>query len=585
MLFAMTGLTIAAAGESVIPYLYGQIIEAVAVKGNMTKFHEYMWLLVVTAAITGVATGIRGSSFIVLGSRFSTRIREALFRKLLLLEIGFYDETKTGDVSSRISADCQKVGDQVELNVNVFLRSIIQAVLIIAVMYWLNWRLATLTFIIVPNVVVASKIFGNFMRELTKKVQGALADSTAASEEALGSMRTVKSLHAQEEMGHRYAKHMEEYRRLALKCAAVYFPFSALTYTFLPYCASCLVLYYGGKLIHKDKLQSGELVSFVFYMQTLFATFSSLGNIYVGLVQAVGAADKVFEWVNRESKSTMPVQGQGLVPKTCSGEIHIDNVTFTYPQRPDRVILKGLSLKVSSGQVLALCGESGGGKSSVMALLQNWYEPDSGDIYLDGIRTRDLNQCWFHRVVAMVAQEPVLYARTIYENIIMGLESYGVEPDLDKAQVPSLEDVQEACKLANAHGFISAMPDGYQTQVGERGAMLSGGQRQRIAIARALVRKPKVLLLDEATSALDAESEFQVQTAIDGMMSRGDMTVVIIAHRLSTIRRADTIVVVGGGEVLEMGSHEELIEKEGGHYSSLALRQMGNLAPNPRASI
>mmetsp|Transcript_40060 Transcript_40060/g.51603 ORF Transcript_40060/g.51603 Transcript_40060/m.51603 type:complete len:187 (-) Transcript_40060:234-794(-) len=186
-------------------------------------------------------------------------------------------------------------------------------------------------------------------------------------------------------------------------------------------------------------------------------------------------------------------------------------------------------------------------------------------------------------MVAMVAQEPVLYARTIYENIVMGLGPTDSEPELDKAELPSLADVMDACKLANAHQFIAAMPDGYHTQVGERGAMLSGGQRQRIAIARALVRKPKVLLLDEATSALDAESEFQVQTAIDGMMSRGDMTVIIIAHRLSTIRRADTIVVVGAGQVLEMGNHESLIDKDG-HYSSLAKRQMGAL-PNPRASI
>jgi len=280
ILVALSGLTVAAAGEATIPYLYGRILESVTLEGDNVLFHKFMLYLLVTAAITGLATGVRGSTFIVLGSRFSTRLRQALFDQLLRLEVGFYDETKVGDVSSRISADCQKVGDQVELNVNVALRSVIQCILTLAFMYWINWRLASLAFVTVPNVVVASKIFGNYIRKQTSKAQKALAASTAAAEEALGSVRTVKSLHAEAEMSARYAHHMAEYRRLSVNTATAYFPFSALTYTFLPYAASCLVLYYGGKLLHRDQLSSGDLVSFVFYMQSLFATFSSMGNIY-----------------------------------------------------------------------------------------------------------------------------------------------------------------------------------------------------------------------------------------------------------------------------------------------------------------
>jgi len=335
----------------------------------------------------------------------------------------------------------------------------------------------------------------------------------------------------------------------------------------------------------------------------------------VGLVQAVGAADKVYEWITRTPKESTPPEGEGLQPLQCRGALEVRQVVFAYPQRPDRTVLHHLSVKVNPGQVLALCGPSGGGKSSVMALLQNWYEPNQGDVFLDGVRTRDLNRAWFHRQVALVAQEPMLYARTIRENVLMGL---GVNSEVPNPTAASKQtaaqrrrrlrqqqqqqhssaasvgkewaggfDVEEACRLANAHDFITSLPEGYDTEVGERGTQLSGGQRQRIAIARALVRKPRVLLLDEATSALDAESEYQVQAAIDGMLARGDMTVVIIAHRLSTIRAAHTIAVVDGGQVIESGSHADLFAR-GGAYSKLANRQLTPMeeeaAPEPGSS-
>jgi len=270
------------------------------------------------------------------------------------------------------------------------------------------------------------------------------------------------------------------------------------------------------------------------------------------------------------------------------------------------VVLQGLSLQTEPGKVLALCGASGGGKSSVMALLQQWYEPESGDIYLDGTRIRDLDPNWFYRHVAIVSQEPILYACSIYDNIVLGLQPGAslvsssssflppvshsdVVPDNssstrgDSFLLPSMQQVEEACRLANADSFIRMMPEGYSTLVGERGVQLSGGQRQRIAIARALVRRPRVLLLDEATSALDAESEFQVQAAIDQMIAEGDMTVIIIAHRLSTIRNADSIVVMAGGRVVEQGTHDELLARAGS-YAQLVNRQIDALASAERGS-
>ena len=567
---AFVGLSVAAAGEALIPYLYGAAIDAAAIDEDDAKFDRFMLYLVATAAVTGLCTGVRGSSFIWAGGRFATRLRARLFEALLAQEIGFYDATKTGDVASRLTSDCQKVSDQVELNVNVFLRSFLQAVLTLAFMFGINLRLGMLAFVTVPNIVLGSKIFGSYMRKIAKGVQKALADATGDAEEVIGTMRTVKAHHAQAEMVRKFEVHMANYVQLCKQEALVYFPFSALTYTFLPYCASVVVMYYGGKLVSNGSISGGDLVSFVLYMQSLFAAFNSLGSIYAGLVQAFGAAEKVFEWCERAPAVAEPRAGEGLAPAKCDGELRLVDVHFRYPSRPDAPVLNGLTLVARPGEVVALCGASGGGKSSVMALLQHWYEPERGEVLLDGHPVAALCPRWFHRQVAMVSQEPVLYACSIRENILLGLGDVGGDGE---SRAYTDADVEEACKLANAHSFIAGFPDQYETTVGERGAQLSGGQKQRIAIARALVRRPAVLLLDEATSALDADSEYLVQAAIDDMISSVSMTVMIIAHRLSTIRNANTIAVVKGGAVVEQGTHDELLAAEGA-YATLVNRQM-----------
>ena len=294
-------------------------------------------------------------------------------------------------------------------------------------------------------------------------------------------------------------------------------------------------------------------------------------NIYTALAQAVGAADKVMKWIAREPLIRPPPPAAAAAPASCRGDLKLNNVNFRYALRPEQPVLRGLSLHVAPGEVVALCGPSGGGKSSIISLLERLYEPESGEVLLDDMPLSSLDPRWFRRQVALVAQEPVLFARTIEENITYGLENGGGGGE--GAAAPGSEEVVRAARLANAHDFIGTFEHAYETVVGERGTQLSGGQKQRVAIARALVRRPAVLLLDEATSALDAESEAVVQAAIDSMIEQGGMTVLVVAHRLSTIRNADRIVIISAGAVKESGKHDELLALKG-EYANLVARQM-----------
>jgi ATP-binding cassette subfamily B (MDR/TAP) protein 9 len=355
-----------------------------------------------------------------------------------------------------------------------------------------------------------------------------------------------------------------------------------------------LVVFYGGLMVRNGDLTTGELVSFLLYLSSLSDAFSSIGYIFSSLTQAVGAADKVFELMNRRPKLRQPsstntgavshARGEhvlnvdarqttlkrtvGLEPETCRGEVVLENVEMYYPARPNRRILNGMSLTIPPGKVAALVGFSGGGKSSVISLVQHLYEQSSGKVMIDGVEVHELSPRWLSQHISVVSQEPTLFGRSIKRNIMYGLEGTDLEP--------TDEEIERVAKLANADSFIEKMPRKYETDVGERGVTLSGGQKQRIAIARALVRKPKILLLDEATSALDAESEAMVQQAIDHMLAAagGNMTVIVVAHRLSTIRNADIIFVVQDGQVVQQGNHTTLMQNPDGPYSSLIRRQM-----------
>jgi len=563
ILLAFTSGAAAALGQALVPYYTGRIIDYASIDPDPSAFKKTTLKLLGVAFACAIFTGIRGGLFTISMTRLNVRLRRTLFESLLKQDPGFYDTTKTGEITSRLSADTATVSNQISLNLNVMLRSATQAAMVLGFMFTASWRLTVVTFIMVPIVIAICKVYGKFYRKMSKNVQSELAAANSVAEEALGTMSTVKAHAAEGSTEAAYAEKLRKFYSLQKLEAAAYAAYMA-TNTFLSAAVVAGVLYYGGSLVLSKAMSAGALVSFMLYQQSLSGSFQALGDVFSALSAAVGAADKVVELMHRHP--AIPPAGK-VTSSQFLGRIELCDVRFAYPSRPLATVLSQLSLTVEPGEVVALVGPSGGGKSSIVKLVERFYLPTSGRVLIDGLDVGAYEPGWLRRHIGLVSQEPVLYARSIKRNIIYGLEA---EDGVPESERPTQTDIEDAARLANAHEFISQLPQGYETEI--MGApSLSGGQKQRLAIARALVRKPAVLLLDEATSALDADSEAVVQEALDRTMA--GRTVLVIAHRLSTVQNASRIVVVQGGNVAEMGTHEELLEK-GGAYAALVRRQL-----------
>ncbi|KAF4100837.1 hypothetical protein G5714_019033 [Onychostoma macrolepis] len=447
----------------------------------------------------------------------------------------------------RLSTDSTLMGRAVALNVNVFLRTLIKTLGMLYLMLSLSWKLTLLMLMETPLTGLLQNIYDTHYQRLSKEVQDSMAQANETAGEAVSGIRTVKSFRTELGEANHYDVRLMETHNLKTRrdtVRAIYLLVRRMTELGM----KVAMLYYGRLFIQYGQMSTGNLVSFILYQQDLGDNIRTLIYIFGEMLNSVGAAGKVFEYLDR--KSEVSIDGD-LQPSDLKGHISFQNLSFSYPSRPDHNVLKNFSLELKPGQMTALVGMSGGGKSTCVSLLERFYQPQQGHILLDGKPLQNYQHKYLHSKIAMVGQEPVLFSGNVRDNIAYGLPGC------------SMDKVKEAASKANAHAFISKLENGYNTDVGERGNLLSGGEKQRIAIARALIRQPQVLILDEVTSSLDTESEQMVQQALACCPSQ---TLLVIAHRLKTIERADQIVVIDSGEVVELGTHQELMDKKGNYY-------------------
>lgn len=532
------------------PQLVSRMLDAsIFEQGNLTQIDRYTLLLVLVFAGQALFTGLQNYLFARSGEGVVADLRRHLFSHLLSLSPRFFENHKTGDITSRLTSDVTTVQGVVSNTLVQLFTTPLMFAATLAILFWTNWKLSSFILAVVPLVILVAIVFGRIMRRLSKAFQDKVAEANARAEESIGGIRVVQSFTAEKLEAERYSQLIGESYRTALRRALVSSGLSGVVF-FTIFSALGLIFWYGGRLVSLGEITPGQLVSFILYAFSVATSVGTLAGIWSQVQSALGASSRIFELLDTPSELKEPENPYPLT--TVRGEVRLEEVHFAYDERGE--ILRGVSLTALPGQVVALVGPSGAGKSTLIALIPRFYDVTKGRITLDGVDIRQLRLKDLRRQIALVPQETLLFSGSIEENIRYG------NPQASQAEVI------EAAKAANAHAFISAFPQGYQTLVGERGVKLSGGQRQRIAIARALLKNPKILILDEATSSLDSESEVLVQEALDKLMQ--GRTTFVIAHRLSTVRNADQIVVLDKGQVVQQGTHEELLAR-GGLYKDL----------------
>lgn len=540
-------LTAAVVCEMFIPFYTGRVIDILRDNYQASEFFSALLFMGLYSVGSSVSAGCRGGLLLCAISSYTCRIRVMLFGALTKQEIGFFETTKTGDITSRLSRDTSLMGRTVCLNVNVLLRTFIKTLGMISLMLNLSWKLTFLVLLETPMTGLIQNIYDTHYQRLSLAMQDSMAHANDAANEVISGVRVVRSFNTEKHEARRYDDRLMDTHVLKTQrdtVRAVYLLVRRLTGLAM----QVLVLWYGRMFIQMQQMTTGNLVSFILYHSDLGDNIRTLTYIFGDMLNSVGAAGKVFEYLDREPQ----VSTAGtLAPEHLRGHVTFCNLNFAYPSAPDKRVLQDFSLELKPGQMTALVGPSGEGKSTCVSLLQRLYEAKDGAILLDNEPLKSYEHRFLHKKISVVSQEPVLFSGSIRENIAYGLPGC------------SLEEIQEAARKANAHDFIQQLEKGYDTEVGEGGGQLSKSEKQRIAIARALVRQPQILILDEITSSLDGDSENKVQQAL---ADHPNQTLLVIAHRLKTIEKADQIVVVGEGRVQERGSHQQLMAMRGSYY-------------------
>ncbi|KAI8071539.1 p-glycoprotein [Gongronella butleri] len=542
----MQGVGGVAAGYQCIPGGHTALDSTI----NVIYIFAYLGTAVLCAAY------IANACWVWTGEEQTRRIRMMYLHAILRQELAWFDKSEDGSLTTRLAADTQLIQDGISEKFGLLVTAIAQFVTGFIVAFVKGPKMAAVMLATLPLLAGAGGVMGYFITKYTLKAQNAYADAGSIAEQAFSGIRTVSAFSLQNRFFERYDKELVKARTVGINRGRILgtgFGF----FMFILFCTYGLAFWYGSQLVMKGEFQASQvLVVFFAMIIGAFALLQLPPNISA-VSSAAGAAYKIYATIDRVPEIDSDSK-EGLQPEHSQGEVEFKDVHFTYPTRPDITILKKLSLKIHPGMTVAFVGPSGSGKSTSISLLQRFYDPVDGEVILDGKNLKDYNVAWLRRQIGVVSQEPVLFNMTIKQNLMMGA-----------TRDVTHEEMIDACKKANCHSFITQLPRGYDTLIGGTG-LLSGGQKQRIAIARAILKNPTILLLDEATSALDTQSERLVQKALDA--AAANRTTIVIAHRLSTVRNADLIVVMDQGDLIEQGTHNELLA-QGGVYAQLVKKQ------------
>lgn len=539
----------------VFPFIAGVLTDiATGTDRYGVTLNDLGYYLIVVLLVQGVVSYSQVILNAIVSEKSMADLRKALYAKLISLPIFFFEENRVGELMSRISSDVGQLQTVFSFTLLSFFRQVLILIIGITLLLVTTPKLSLIMLATFPFVVVGALFFGRFLRRMSKERQKDLAETNVVVEESLQNIKSVKAYTNEYYESGRYNVKISKLVGISLKLARVRGLFSTFIVVLL-FGGMFFVLWMGAKYVSQGLMTIGELVQFIAYTGFIGGAIAGLGNFYSEIIAAVGGTERIRQILAKESELEIETH-QKL---DIAGSIEYKDVYFSYPTRKNFPILKGITMSIGNGEQVALVGQSGSGKSTIVQLLMRYYDVDGGQIAVDGKNIEDYDIVGYRKHVAIVPQEIMLFGGTLKENILYG------RPDATE------DELFEAARKANCYDFIQSFPDGFETTVGERGVKLSGGQKQRVAIARAILKNPAILILDEATSALDTESERLVQEALENLME--NRTSIIIAHRLSTIKNVDRIYVIEDGQIKEEGTHDSLIEDKGGKYSLLAKLQ------------
>ncbi len=556
---ALCALVVAALATLAVPLAVRRMIDFGFTGQGLSLIDSYFSVMIAVAGVLALASATRYYLVTTLGERIVADLRDDVFTHLTALSIAFFDQAKTGEMVSRLTADTTQIKAAVGSSVSVALRNVVLFIGAVSMMVVTSPWLSAFVVGAIPVIVLPLYGFGRAVRRRSRAAQDTLADASAYAAELIGAVRTLQALTYEKHATGRFAAAVERAFNAARDSIRARAVLTAVA-IFLVFASVIVVLWVGAQAVIDGEMTPGRLSQFVLYAVFAASGLGQLSEVWGELSQASGAAERLFEIMHVRPTVEAPARPTPL-PEPARGEIAFEEVRFAYPARTQTTVLDGITLRVRPGEKVAIVGPSGAGKSTIFHLILRFYDPNAGTISFDGVPLREADPFALRQRIALVPQDTAIFAASVAENIRFG------RPDASDAEVA------RAAELALASEFVSRLPEGFATQIGERGVTVSGGQRQRIAIARAILRDAPLLLLDEATSSLDAESEKYVQTALERLMT--ERTTLVIAHRLATVLSCDRILVMDQGRIVEEGTHERLAAA-GGLYARLAKLQFQN---------